>query len=62
MKNHDDYDNDEYPWGDSTYDSEDCYGSPWQYSQPVQPRFQDDAAEEPVRPIDADVNNPPTLA
>lgn len=32
MKNHDDNDNDEYPWGNSTYDTEDCYGQPYDWS------------------------------
>jgi len=61
MKNHadDDY-NDGYPWGNSDYDSEDCYGYPWdwsltrQNSHPVQPRIQNNAAKQPMRAIDAD--------
>ena len=62
MRNHDDNDNDsQYPWGDVPYDSEDCYGSPWQYSQAVQPRVQDNAAKQPMRAINADVSNPPTV-
>jgi len=59
MKNHDDNDTG-YPWGNSTYDSEDCYGSPWPGSQAVQPRVQNNAAKQPMCAIDADVSNPPS--
>ena len=56
MNNHadNDYDNDQYPWGNSTYDTEDCYGLPWSNGQSVQPRIQKNAAKQPVRAIDAD--------
>jgi hypothetical protein len=32
------YDNDEYPWGNCTYDSEDCYGEPYKVEDTPQNR------------------------
>ena len=70
MKNDDNIDNDSgYPWGDnSDYDSEECYGQPWdwsltrQNSQPIEPRMQRLLAKQPVRAINANVSNFPSLA
>jgi hypothetical protein len=57
MKNHNEVN--EIPWGNSDYDSEDCYGQPWDWSarensQPVQSRIQNNTSKQPVRAIDAD--------
>jgi hypothetical protein len=72
MKNYDDNDYLDGPYphpsAQNTYDSEDCYGQPYdwslarQNSHPFNPGFQHRLPEQPMCAIDADVSNPPSPA